>query len=299
VGRIDRAGSGLGTHRPHTSAGADRRSIPPIANFYLGLYTPGVPASYQGVTSFTAATHVRPNLAVYYSGWFEPFWTSFADEAARHGALPLVQLNPRGASVAEIASGQYDNYLASYAKSVRAYGHPVVMSFGHEMNGQWYPWGYRHISPAVFVAAWRHIVTVFRNLGVSNVRWMWTVNAVDPKHNFIPNPVAWWPGRSYVNWVGIDGYFHKRSAQFSSVFGPTIVDVREYTKDPILISETGAAPKVGQATKIADLFAGVREYKLLGFVWFDALANVDYRIQSAAAIAAIRHGAPSYLDSAS
>ncbi len=278
----------------HRADSSKKIGLPVAPESYLGLYAPGAPASYSGTTSFTAATGIRPNLAVYYSGWFEPFWTSFAVVAAQHGAVPLVQLNPRGASVAAIAAGQYDTYLRTYAEAVRGYGHPVILSFGHEMNGQWYPWGFRHTSPTLFVAAWRHRVNVFRKVGARNVTWMWTINTIELKRDMIPDPNAWWPGSSYVNWGGIDGYFHKRSAQFAVVFGPTIVDVRELTQDPILISETGAAPDAGLPAKIASLFAGVRAYKLLGFVWFDAIGNADYRIDSPAAIAAIRHGARTY-----
>ncbi len=85
--------------------------------------------------------------------------------AADHGAVPLVQMDPDDVSIAAIASGQYDGYLSSYAEAVRAYGHPVILSFGHEMNGDWYSWGYRHTSPAVFVAAWRHIVNAVPRAG--------------------------------------------------------------------------------------------------------------------------------------
>ena len=70
-----------------------------------------------------------------------------------------------GVSLAAIASGRYDAYLRSYAAAVKAFGSQVILSFGHEMNGYWYSWGYRHTSPAAFVAAWRHIVTVFRAVG--------------------------------------------------------------------------------------------------------------------------------------
>ena len=94
-----------------------------------------------------------------------------------------------GVSIAAIASGRYDGYLSAYAEAVRAYRHPVILSFGHEMNGTWYSWGYRHTSPAVFVAAWRHIVTLFRALGARNVTWLWTVNIVnDTQHGRIPPP---------------------------------------------------------------------------------------------------------------
>jgi mannan endo-1,4-beta-mannosidase len=269
-------------------------SLPTSAASYLGLYAAPAPASYAGITSFTMATGVRPDLALYYSGWYEPFLASFATAAARHGAVPVVQIDPTGISLAAIASGHFDTYLRSYATTVRSYRRPVVLSFGHEMNARWYTWGYRHTSPAVFVAAWRHIVRVFRSVRARNVTWMWTINTVNPEPDATRAPAAWWPGSSYVDWVGIDGYFHTSSAQFTSVFGPTIVDVRELTNDPILISETGAAPNTGQPAKIASLFAGVHAYGLLGFVWFDAIGNGDYRITSPAALAAIRRDAKTF-----
>ena len=54
-----------------------------------------------------------------------------------------------------IAAGGYDSYLRSFANSVRDFGHPVVIGFGHEMNAPWYSWGYGSVPPSTFVAAWR------------------------------------------------------------------------------------------------------------------------------------------------
>jgi hypothetical protein len=235
---------------------------------------------------------------MYYSSWQEPFQASFATIAAQHGALPLVQINPFGVSLAAIASGQYDSYLSAYAEAVRAYRRPVILSFGHEMNGHWYSWGYRHTSPAVFVAAWRHIVTVFRELGARNVTWLWTVNTIH-KRARVPSPGAWWPGSSYVTWVGIDGYYYHSSDTFAPLFGPTIAAVRALTGDPILIAETSAVPAAGQPAKIADLFAGIHLYRLLGFVWFNSVHSGDWRLSSPAAIAAFRRGVGTYYRPAS
>jgi mannan endo-1,4-beta-mannosidase len=278
--------------RDGTSVTTDPNKLPAAPGSYLGVYVPGAPISYSGLTTFTKTTGIRPNLVSYYSGWFEPFSTSFADAAAEHGATLLVQMNPRGVSVAAIAAGDYDTYLTSFAESVRSYHHPLILSFGHEMNGQWYTWGYKHTSPATFIAAWRHIFNVFEAVGDRNVTWMWTVNVIDRKGR-ISGPRMWWPGSSYVNWVGIDGYFHKASSQFYSVFGPTIALVREFTQDPILISETGAGQEVRQSAKIESLFRGVHLYGLVGFLWFDAVGNADYRLISQASIAALRLGAKS------
>jgi mannan endo-1,4-beta-mannosidase len=278
------------TANPHNSDTA----LPTAPDSYAGLYPPGAPNSYAGVTAFAKATGVMPNVVTYYSGWEEPFKTSFAKDAAQHGAVPLVQIDPTDISLAAIAAGRYDgSYLNTFAEAVRAYRHPVILSFGHEMNGYWYSWGNLHTSPAVFVAAWRHIVTIFRAHGADNVTWMWTINTIHPRAN-VPAPGRWWPGGSYVNWVGIDGYYFNSATTFAPLFGPTIAAVRALTHAPILIAETAAAPSAKQAAKIADLFAGVHLYGLLGFVWFDSVHIEDWRLSSAAAIAAFRRGAKTY-----
>jgi len=276
-------------------------ALPATPGSYLGVYAAGAPSSYTGVTAFASATGVKPRLVVYYSGWLEPFQTSFAATAAKHGAVPLVQLDPDNVSLAAIATGQYDAYLISYARAVRAYRHPIILGFGHEMNGSWFSWGYTHASPAAFVAAWRHLVTLFRDAGTKNVTWLWTVNIVKNQHGDIPGPAPWWPGKSYVNWVGIDGYYLSSSWQFAPVFGPTVIAVRELTGDPILIAETGATHAVGQPAKITDVFAGIHKYGLLGLVWFDSTdtSGRDFGIKSPAAIAAFRRGAKTYIKASS
>jgi mannan endo-1,4-beta-mannosidase len=280
--------------RAERSSSQNRRdALPTSPSSYVGVYARGVPDSYTGVKAFTTAIGIKPSVLVYYSGWFEPFNASFATTAANEGAVPLVQINPTAISLAAIAGGHYDGYLSAYAKAVRAYHRPVILSFGHEMNGHWFSWCYQHTSPTLFVAAWRHIVTTFRKLGVRNVTWLWTVNIIQKQYG-VPSPGPWWPGATYVNWVGIDGYYATPSSEFATLFGPTIVYIRSLTHDPILIAETSATPVSSQPTKIANLFAGIHLYGLLGFVWFDAIAKVDWRLSSPAAIAAFRESAERY-----
>jgi mannan endo-1,4-beta-mannosidase len=272
-------------------------NLPAGSASYLGMFAKGIPQSYAPVTAFTRATGARPDVVMYYSGWYMPFPTGFANTVASNGAVPLVQMDPNNVRVAAIAAGKYDGYLSEYAEAVRAYRHPVILSFGHEMNGDWSTWGYKNTSPTVFVGAWRHIVTLFRALGARNVTWLWTVNIInDTQKGTIPRPDPWWPGSSYVTWVGIDGYYLKPSWKFAPLFGPTINAVRHLTGDPILIAETGAVPASGQPTKIADLFAGIRAYGLLGFVYFDATNShhVHFGLTSPAAVAAFRKGANTF-----
>lgn len=265
---------------------------------YLGVYEPDAPHSYAGLNQFAQAIGRQPNLVPYYSHWSDSFQGSFAVSAKEHGATTLIQIDPKNVSLASIANGQFDSYIRSYAAQIKAFKGHVVISFGHEMNGNWYSWGYQHTSAAVFVAAWRHLVTTFRAEGTANVTWLWTANIIDTEGPIIPNPSSWWPGSSYVNWVGIDGYYYTQSQTFAEVFGPTIVDVRAFTKDPILIAETGASQAAGQSGKVTDLFDGIQAYGLLGFVWFDAndtTQALDWRLNSPAALAAFRRDAQTFM----
>jgi mannan endo-1,4-beta-mannosidase len=255
---------------------------------YLGVYVPGRPA-YRPVADFAAAARKQPNLAGYVTAWGEPFAASFARTLYRHGMSPLVQIDPTLAAVSAIASGADDGYLRSYADSVRDYGHSVIIGFGHEMNATWYSWGYTRTPAPAFVAAWRHIVTLFRAQGADNVTWLWTIQADQPGTGPI---LAWWPGANYVTWVGIDGFYTKPSDTFNSVFVPTIDQVRTFTDKPILLSETAVPRRADQYASIISLLNGLLQYRLLGLVWFDqdesqqatprgdpAVAGQDWRLE--------------------
>ncbi len=275
----------------HAAASA---SLPTGTASYLGVYEKGPLSSYQPVTNFASAAGRPPNLVGYYSGWREPFETSFAETVRRHGATTILQWDPTFVSVSKIAAGGYDGYLRSFADSVRGFGQPVVIGFGHEMNAYWYSWGYRHLPAATFVAAWRHIVTLFRAQHADNVTWLWTLQADEPGTGTI---ASWWPGAKYVTWVGIDGYYYRPSETFFSIFGQTIAQVRAFTGLPMLLSEVAVGPDAGQARKIPDLFAGMHQYGTLGLVWFDIAQHrgtyhQDWHIEdNPAAEAAFRRGA--------
>lgn len=270
------ASSGLASPPPVAHA-----SLPARSASYLGVFEEGAPPGYDPIADFALAASAQPNLVGYYSGWAQPFDSSFAKMIFAHGVSPFVQIDPTDASMQGIADGTYDPYLRLYADDVRDFGHAVVIGFGHEMNATAYSWGYGRTSPAVFVAAWRHIVSVFRSEGAENVTWLWTIEADSTG----TGPIAsWWPGARYVTWVGIDGYYYTRSDSFTNVFATTVNQVRVLTDKPILLSETAVGPRAGQYFGIQNLFAGMRQYNLLGLVWFDkkqddGIYHQDWRIE--------------------
>jgi hypothetical protein len=281
-------------YRHHTRAATQRAAS--IPGYYLGVSAANEIASYEPINEFAKAIGRQPNIVLYYAGWGDPFETGLADEAHAHGAVPFVQMDPEYASMTAVAAGRYDAYIRSYADQVRSYGHPVIMGFAAEMDGDWDRWGWHHTSPAAWIAAWRHFVTVFRQQGADNVTWIWTISQINNGTGPIQD---WWPGASYVTWIGIDGYYYLPYDTFASVFGQTIVQVRMFTDKPLLLSETAIGPLAGQAAKIPDLFNGVRANHLLGFVWFDqaqhhGVYHQDWRLDDPAALAVFRRELKNY-----
>jgi hypothetical protein len=114
-----------------------------------------------------------------------------------------------GLTVKDIRSGAVDAYIRAYARDVRDYGKPVLITpFVAEFNGAWW-WA---VSPDAnpglttddFVQAWRRVVDIFRAVGANNVSWAWVVNSY-PQPTDEP-VIAYYPGDDYVDWVGADIY---------------------------------------------------------------------------------------------
>ena len=256
--------------------------------------------SQDPLNAFEQTTGVTPGIVESYQAFGQPFPSSWAKALLAQGILPLIQLQPRRVAVGAIAAGRYDRYLSQAAAAVRALGGPVGLSFGHEMNGSWYSWGYRHVPPGVFVAAWRHIHQVFAAVGARKVIWVWTVARIrgtPGDRRVAPGPRPWWPGGAYVNWVGLDIYYFSPKVTFQEEFVPTITAVRSFTGDPILLTETAVPNQSGQVQQIANFFAGARASHLLGIIWYDENVLHTWRLDKSrpAAIAAFRRGASGML----
>lgn len=263
----------------------------------VGVYEKGAPRSWNPVATFTSAVGVAPGIAAYYSGWGEGFPMAFARQAWSHHTYVLVQIEPRHTTCAKIAEGRADAYLSSYAAAVRSFGHPVIISFGHEPNGPWYPWG-THTPAADYVAAWRHIVDVFRSQGADNVEWLWAVNI-----GRLSQMNGRYPGASYIDWIGVTGYYAASWSDFaSSQLASSITYIRKLAPGkPVIITETGIAPDPRRPAQIRNLFAGAVEDHIVALLYFDmkqsgGLYNQDWRLEGdAAALAAFREASAAYL----
>jgi len=254
----------------------------------------------RNLASFMQATGAHhPQIVAQYLSFGDRYNPEMACQIARAGGELLVQWDPTNVSLQRIANGGQDQYITQFARDVRNARVPIVLSFGHEMNGFWYPWGNTHVSPREFKAAWRHLYRLFAAAGARNVTWCWDVNhwlpALAGKANYGITPARrWWPGARYVNWIGLDAYFETPSDTFHSLFSYSLRALHRIAHKPVLIAETAAAKGPLQTRQIRSLFAGLRRTNVLGAVWFDQNGRQTWRLEgNQAAIAAFRAGASS------
>jgi mannan endo-1,4-beta-mannosidase len=226
--------------------------------------------------SWEKATGERPAVIAMFAHFGAPFPLAGIKRALKARAVPLVQLDPSGISLAAIARGTYDRELRAYDAAIRSLNDPVLLSFGHEMNGVWYSWGCGHTRPQQFRAAWRHIHAL---VGAPQLTWVWTINDV---WNGDPCPLRpWYPGAAYVDWVGIDGYLRGSVDTFTSAFGRTLAILRRFARaKPTLLAESGVPWGPGWVQRLNSLYSGAHHAGLRGIVYFDGMtANGDYRPQ--------------------
>ncbi len=187
----------------------------------------------------------------------------------------------------EIPSGKHDDYLRLFVTSIKEFGNPVVMRFGHEMNGNGYPWGNR---AEEYRNAYRHIVDFFRKEGVTTVTWMWCVNADNVPYSSIETVANFYPGDDVVDAIGIDG-FNFGSTQpsigwrsFRDIFGNAYNFIRKKYTKPIVIAEVASTEHGGDkaawvrnmfTVELTSYFPSVQEV-----VWFNLLKETDWRVNS-------------------
>jgi hypothetical protein len=138
----------------------------------------------------------------------------------------------------DIAAGSQDDYIRAFARSLARFHGIVWLRYAHEMNGFWYPWSH---GPRNYRRAWRHVVTLVRAAGATNVRFVWSVNL-----SLYQSQAGWkrvirsyWPGRSWVDAVGATMInFGGRKHYVVSRFAPRLRALHRVYRKPVLLTET-------------------------------------------------------------
>src|SRR6185436_17516550 len=114
--------------------------------------------------------------------------------------------NGTGFPLTEIVNGTHDTLIKSRAQAAKALGKLFFLRWGHEMNGNWYPWdgshnGANQAATATYVSAYRHIHDLFAAAGASNVRWVFSPNVDSVPGDPWNQWSNYYPGDGYVDWL--------------------------------------------------------------------------------------------------
>ena len=145
-----------------------------------------------------------------------------------YGAEPLVYWSPWDKPYREnkspdrfnlpsIAEGKWDAYIDRWADEAKAYGRPLLVAWGLEMNGTWFPWsGYFYgkgkttaegpAGPVLYKKAYRHVVDRVRARGARNIRWVFHCQDYSDPQESWNTMEAYYPGSAYVDWLGLSVY---------------------------------------------------------------------------------------------
>ncbi|MGC1166120.1 MAG: glycosyl hydrolase [Solirubrobacterales bacterium] len=260
------------------------------ATIQLGAYTPGAPADARALSNFASMVGRQPEIVMWYRDFGLPLmYSNEVSNLRATGQAPMITWEPQDQSLSSIASGAYDSYLHESAGMAKSWGAPLMIRFGHEMNGTWYPWAATSTSSSDFIAAWRHIVSIFRADGASNVKWVWAPNVQEgSKYAIAPS----FPGDEWIDYVGLDGYNWGNAngetwQTLESVFASSYATVTQLSTKPVMITETSSSESGGDKaawikssflTALPKLFP-----RISAVIWFDKTQEDDWRINSSQA----------------
>jgi len=240
----------------------------PAEGAYVGVFKP--PAPYQINTALNTyaeqSSSKRPAVLMWFQPWAagysRDFTASWANAAWARGAVPLIAWEPWDPAdhyqnqpayqLRDIIDGDYDAYIRTWARAIKAAGGPVMLRPMHEMNGNWYPWcgSVNGNSPAQFRAAWRHVHDIFRAEGATNVTWVWSINGRSSPNTYEHRFAAYYPGDAYVDWTSISGYNWgttrdwSKWQQFEEMYAAPLAYLRSVGK-PVIISEIASVSNGG------------------------------------------------------
>lgn len=287
---------------------------PPLeGKFYQGFYFSGDSDNENGVTAkdvarYEEATGAKVAWVFFSDNWYQgrAFPAEMCGWIHKLGKIPYARLMLRSSAEQDkgadkvftldaINAGKFDEDLKRWAAGAKEFGAPMLVEWGTECNGDWFAWNGKwnggEKGPAKFVAAWRHIVTLMREEGATNITWVWHVNpddVPDVKWNRFEN---YYPGDDFVDWLAVsaygpqtpmdkDGPVRMREALDDAYKRLAAVSARK----PIIVAEFGCTtgnPRVKAADwakdALGDLLAH-RWARICGFCWWnEAWENDDIK----------------------
>jgi hypothetical protein len=225
---------------------------------------------------------------------FFPFPTGEMQKVRNYGAIPFISwasssLIPQpdktvqpDFQLSDILSGRYDEHIRNWATAARNWGHPFFLRFNWEMDGDWFAWGVRANGNRIgeFVPAWRHVQSIFNQVGATNATWVWCPY-VDTSGRRWGNIRAMYPGSAWVDWTCLDGYNWGRGPtnphpvrSFNRIFADSYrrITTRVAPRKPMILAELATSDfGVNKGRWINNMFTALRKgyRKVRGLIYYN------------------------------
>jgi Glycosyl hydrolase family 26 len=197
----------------------------------------------------------------------------------------MITMGTSGQSYNAIAAARpgsttYNN-IARWADTIRSRGGTILVAFAHE------PEASKHSQfggASSFIAAYRHVVDVFRARGANNVQFVWQMTdyAFALSSSSSQQAIKWYPGDGYVDAIGPDAYNwyscgpgHGRWRDLSIPAAPALAFARAHGKQMVL-AEFGsqAGPLRAQWLNNAHQWMIANQSSIMAAFYFDRPATV-------------------------
>lgn len=261
---------------------------------WTGIFDEVSPLDLSGVQRLESAIGQKFASIMWFQDWSTGFATDKAAAAWKAGYLPNVTWEPwffgdqNKIRLDDILAGKWDAYIVQWGREVAAFGKPVMVRWGHEFNGNWYPWSVavNGENPDTYIAAYRRVHDLVKAAGALNVIWAWCPNAESLPAKVWNQATLAYPGNDYVDWIGMDGYDFDGNDTFVAKFSRLYAELTTAFDKPLFIGEMSTGRKGADRAAwidamhvaLATNFPGIK-----GLVWFNINKERDWRLEESPA----------------
>lgn len=246
-----------------------------LSQFYLGAYSPlfqnGL-SNEKELKSVENKLNIAFDISAHYIPWGDTYrFNNLKSVLDQNTHTPIITWEPWSSDFSfsnsvkdyrenknifkHIMAGDFDNYIKQTAFALKSYDKTVYLRFAHEFDNPFYPWSKTGGNSAEeFKKAWIHIWNIFKNIGVSNVRWVW--------NPWKSEAIAqYYPGDLYVDLVGLTTLNYGKQSDFDQIYLPfkNALRTQKITK-PIILAEFGSlAQSTNQTAWLSNAFESIAD----------------------------------------
>lgn len=224
----------------------------------------------KSIKNFESLAKKKIVWAYFSNNWYDAikFPLAQVNTIRKSGKLPFIRLMPRSDfnvggpdsryTMQKIIDGEFDKELIQWALDAKKSATPLLVEFGTEVNGDWFPWNGSYNGggttdlygdrkkadgPERFRDAYRYIITLFRHHKVNNITWFFHVNASSYPEESWNEIKQYYPGDTYIDWLGISVYGPQTKedayVSFTEIMNKVYPELTNISNKPIAILELG------------------------------------------------------------